>query len=1088
MADDKAKPKENPGETPNKTPDVLKLGEVKAPEKAKEVAVEKTDVKKETTKETSGIKREMLQMEVNPDKDTPTKIDSLDTGGNLESKEQKERFELLQMVTGTTLLAMLFENGHSKETLKSLESITGIGGAIAAKLNPVERTALKKIQEIAAKPGSTIYTALKERWNKLVERAHEIYQGAKKAKENLSAPAKTASGETAKESPTLWGKIGEFASKHPVLTAGIAIAGAYGTYRLMKWIFSSGDSDDEKKEEKKGPGFFEKILGSTWASRLKWGLGISAGIFVLGRLIGNEDVSRWLKKNIGIDITGNRLSQFIIYLSEGKFIEAFKVLFEGPDEHYDLHKRMAEKISKETGTEIKPETLKKIGGVKYDDFMSIVAEGKSSINGLLSQIPGMSLLTGSSADIEEEKAVRRYFEGHKAEIDHFKNPTTTVDQVMGNLDGEEKPAPPPEVAAIDTVIAKLDTPEKKAMAMEIREDLQRLIPEDHIKKIIAEAKKVHYNTEKLEKLLADRKRAFDELKESMAQNAEKEVISQKAQKLFEINNALGDERNAAMDEIMKRHGWTETQALAATHLPKFIDWFRQPAWKKEYGKYLLTKYIKAPLGMAKDALGKGAETLIGREFKPNATLPEIEADMKKTQAELDTAKTNQPEFEKEARLKPNDDIALTAVEKNKAKTALLEKDMQIHEKRKAISELEAKILDLKTKGASAGEIAQAERALEENKSFLRSYTHERVKIQGDFLEARIRDQRLIFLKEFGSDGKKAVLSKGYIDQMDALQGEIGSHRKQIESQIAARMEEAEKLAKEGKDIKGLAREINELQKTRVKIDLGAVDSYQKLAKSWTKTWDLYAAMNGGVKSAEVEQAMRQEKNEMQRLWGKMLGGQSEAAGKSVSAGLVHTMKGKMYFYGAFMALGSAINLADKKESEDWSKAIQQAGVDTLPFVSTYSDFRAAITGEEWITKRKLDTADRGVRALFGVGSVLCDMTEFAGVFMRMRAGYGAMKEARTVGKSVEIGEALRAAEKEGKAIDSIEALREMSKTGHWVQKMAMGGAIGALGYGLIYKPVAEMQLEPETKAILGDGVKDLNIDPPPIGTSGIKAP
>lgn len=1084
MGDDKAKPKENPRGQPE-TPDVLKLGQVKTPEKAPQIVAEKTDVKKETTKEASEIKREVLQMQVNPDKDTPSKIDRLDVNGNLESKEQKEGFEALQIVTVMTLVPMLLKHGLKKEQLHTFENINQVGGDMAAKLNPAERISLKKIQEIAGKPGTIIHGALKERWQKMVNRGHELYEGAQKAYQQLNGQTPKGTPEK-KEEPTFWGKIGNFVKDHPLLSAGIAVAGAYGVYKIFKWFTSDEEETGEKKE-----GFLDKILGGKWATRLKWGLGIFGGIFVLGRLIGNEDVSRWLKDKLGINITGNRLSQFIMLISEGKFIEAFKVLFTGPDENLEVHRRMAGKISKEMGTEVKPETLKRIGNIKYEEFMSIVAEGKSAAVGLLGQIPGLSLIVGSAEDAEQEKIVRQYFLNHETEINHFKNPTTTVDNVLTALDGET-PLPPaaPEVTPIIAAIDQLP-PETQEMGKELKEDLKRLIDENEIKKRIVEAKKHGINTEKVEGLLAERKKALADLLKSIENKEDGASIADKADKVFKLNEQLGEACNDLTEEIMKRRGWTETQLLAATHLPRYIGWFRMPAYKKEYGKYLLTKYLKAPVGLAKDVIGKrtgaGIADIVGREFKQNASVPDIEEEMRKTKAELDAAKTDQPDLDKEAKLKQNDDIVQNAAEHNKRKTSLLEKDMQIHEKRKRIAELEGDILDLKTKNAPADQIAKAERELAENKSFMQAFKNERLKLQGDFLETRIREQRLTFLKEFGNDGKKALLSKAYIEQMDVLQNQIGSHRRQIDLAIADKMVEAEKLAKEGKDIKSLAKEINELHKTRIRLDLGAVSNYQELAKSWTKNWQLFNAMKGGAVTPEAQQAMRQEKNEMQRLWNKMLAAQPEA-GKSVSPGIIHTMKGKMYFYGAFMAIGSAINLADKRESELWSNAIGQAVVDTLPFVSTYSDFYSVIHGEEMITKRKLDAKDRAIRAAFGTGGALCDLSDLAGVFMRARAGYGAMKEAKTLGKSVEIGEALRAAEKEGKIIDSIEALREMSRTGHWVNKVAMAGAIGALGYSLVYQPVASITLEPETKAILGDQVKDLDIEPPKIDQPLVKAP
>ena len=1091
MADNKQKPNENPQGQPQGVPDVLKLGDVKQSPKAPQIAAEKTDVKKDTTKGAAEMKREILQMEVNPDKDTPAKIDRLDATQGLESKEQKEGFELLQTVTVTTLLAVLFDNGIKKEALQTIESMGGIGGDMLAKLNPAERVSLKKLQEIGAKPGSELYSALKERWNRMVSRGHEIYTGAKKAKESLSSPAKGVAGAptTAHEEPkTFWGKIGDFAKEHPILTAGIAIGGAYGAYKIFKW-FTSSDEEEEKEEGKKGflGGIMDKILGGKWASRLKWGLGISAGIFVLGRLIGNEDIGKWLKDKLGINITGNRLSQFLIHLSHGEFVEAFKELLAGPDENFDVHRRMAEKITKETGTTVTPETLKGIGGIKFDDYMSMIAEGKSAVAGVLGQIPGISLLVGSAQSAEEEKTVRKYFENHKEQIDHFKNTTTTVDQVLINLDGEEKlPPPSPEVQAIAAAIDQLP-PENKAMGEELKLDMQRLIPDSDIAKVVAEAKKIPINTEKIEKIWAERKQAYQELLEA-TKNKDVNAIPGKAEKLFEINNKLGEARNSLVEEIMKRRGWTEAQLLAATHLPKAIGWAFLPQWKKEYGKYMIGKYLKAPVKAVKEVIGlaKGipSSELIGREFKPSANTAEIAEDIKKNKADVDQADKSLKEAENQPKTKPADEIT-REIEHNKSKLNLLNKDTEIHNVRKTIAEAEAQVLQLRTNGGSAADIVKAEKIIEENKSMMRTLVHERLELQGKFLTYEIAERRAVFSKRFGTEGEKGVLTRTYIEQMDALESSISTHRKQLDLQIADRMTEAEKLAKEGKDIKAVAKEINELTRQKIRLDVGNIDTYQSLAKKWTTGWDLNRALKGGgAATPEIEQMMRQEKNEMQKLWYKILNGQSSKEG--VVKSVTNITKGKLTLYGGFMALGTYINFRDKRESEAWSKALTdsalQAAVDTIPFTSTYSDFYSAIKGEEIITGRKLDATDRGLRFAFGVGSGLCDASVLAGTFMRLRAARTIMKEASAVGKSMELGEALKAAKGD---INEIEALREMSKTGHWVNKLALGGALGTLGYCMIFQPVTTIDISPETKAILGDQMQDHDIEPPKIDTPAV---
>ncbi len=1097
MAGDKQKPEENPNGQSENTPDVLKLGEVKMPEKAPEIAAEKTDVKKEATKETSEIKREVLQMEVNPDKDTPSKIDRLNVEEGLESKEQKESFDLLQTVTGTTLLAMLFESGTTKEALKNIESLKNIGRATLEKLNPAEKISLKKLQEIASKPDSKIYAVLKERWSRLVERGHEIYESAHKTKEALSAPTqqpgKYPGATVEKEPTTFWEKITGFAKEHPILTAGIAAAGAYGVYKIFKW-FTSSDEDEEQGNGEKKEGFIDKILGDKWGKRLKWGLGISAGIFVLGRLIGNEDVSKWLKDKLGINITGNRLSQFLIHLSHGEFVEAFKVLFAGPDENFEIHRHMAEKISQEMGGTVDPETLKGIGNIKYSDFMSTIAEGKSAIAGVLGQIPGLNLIVGSASTAEQEEIIRKYFEAHQEEISHFVNPTTTVDDVLKNLSGEavSTEPPAPEVASIDDAISKLP-PEQQEMGKELKLDLQKLMNEKSVLSIISEAKKLNIDTKKITELYREWKNALKDLNNSIANKESTESIAEKADRVFKTNVALGDEYNDLRDQIMKRRGWTELELLSATHAPKAIGWLLLPEWKKEYGKYIVSKYLKAPIKTATELINKAKgispeSGLIGREFKTNATPSEVDQDIKNNEEELTRAKKSLEIAEKQPKIKSTEEIT-REIEHNKAKVALLEKDQQIHGYRKTIAEQEAKIAELKSKRISTGpEITKAEEIIKENQSTMRAFIKERVELQGNYLVYEMAERKAVFTNKFGPEGEKGVLTKTYLDQMDTLQNTIDAHRKQINLQMADKMAEMEKLAKEGKDIKGIAREYNDLMKEKIRIDLGDFTTYKSLAQKFTTEWKLRKAMKGkGAATPEIEQIAKQEKNQMQQLFYKVLNKQSEKEG--ILKSVTNITRGKLLLYGGFIALGTAINFKDRNASEEFSKALSnalgQSVVDTVPFISTYSNFYSAFTGEEMVTGRKLDKTDRTLRAAFGVGSGLCDASTMAGTFMRLKAAKAIMQEASETGKSMEMGQALK---KAGNEIEDLEALRDISKSGHWVNKLAMGGALGAMGYALIMQPVASVEITPEIKDIMGDQIHDTDIEPPKIDHPLVQAP
>lgn len=1114
MADNKQKPNENPQGQPQGVPDVLKLGEVKQPLKAPAIAAEKTDVKKDTTKGAAEIKREMLQMEVNPDKDTPSKIERLDVDKGLETKEQKEGFELLQTVTATTLLAMLFEQGIKKEALQTIESMGSIGGNMLAKLNPAERVSLKKLQEIGAKPGSTLYGALKERWNRLVSRSHEIYMGAKKAKDSLSAPSKGPAGApTAPEEPkTFWGKIGSFAKEHPILTAGIAAAGAYGVYKIFKWFTS--DKDEESSEEKK-EGFLDKILGNKWATRLKWGLGVSAGIFVLGRLIGNEDIGRWLKDKLGIDITGNRLSQFIVLLSEMKILEAFKVLFAGPDENFASHRSMAEVITKETGVSINPKTLKNIGGMRYEEFMSVVAEGKSAISGVLGKIPLLGPILGFDSDASaEEQAIRKYFENHKDQIDAFKTGDITVDQVLLKIQGEKVEIPgEKEVNEVKEALKNLDTPEGMAMSEELTAEFQkRWGDKNDIQKIIALAKFRKHDVKKAEELFAAREKAYKEFLDSSKPGADPKEVAEKAQKALDFNEQLREEVVKLKDELLYREGWDEAKMLAVSQLPaKIIQWWKLPKLQKEYGIFLWKKYFIEKPKEALDAIARFVKKtpsveLVGREFRTDLKPNEVKEAAAKTKVELDQTRKLVAEADKKIAGLPESDSSRTywqtQKKMNEEKIKMLEREVGyidpktsqpvrgINDYRLEIAQKQEEIARLQSTAGNETKIKLLELQIEENRSRMRSIELERIRIQGDYVGARMTHERMGLVREFGEGADKGGnLMREHFRRMDEMTEMVGAHQRQIERQIGEKLKEMEVLKKEGKDVKAIQLEIERLTGEKIRLNVGSVDVFNNFSKKVTSGWnDIRKGISrgeGAIAEEELRQIMNEESNKCKIYYAKLFGHQIErnlpktSIAEAVKNIRISTIGGKLLFYGAFIVPAAYMNI-DKQMNVDLTKAVEQGALDILPITSTVSDFYSAATGEEIITKRKLDAKDRAIRGLFGFGSALCDVGEVAGTAMKLRRGAQIARGARSIEKDIEIAEALKKATNAGKDVASAEALKEMAHTGRWIHQVAIAGGALAGAYVLISQPLASAELSPEAQQVLGSSVQNIDAKPPEI--------
>jgi hypothetical protein len=409
---------------------------VKTPEKPSEnkpalspelekIQAGKREAKEVTAEKTAELKRERLENEiVGPDKDTAGKILSIEV--TRESAEQREELDRLELVS-YTLLAKLFAAGFKKEILQVFESLRSIQVDESVPLNATEKIALKKLGEIAGHPLTPLFATENKKWSETIERAHKTYEAAESARKAMLGPEEKAE----KQNP-----IVEFVKEHPVPSAMIAAAGAYGVYKIFF---------EEDEESNAGTGDNGNKKESFWKSAKKpAGIGLGLGLLVLGEIIGPERIKDWLQT--AFNFSKEKVERFVKLLTDGEYKAAFFSLFEGNDENIGNYGKIAETIGKETGKKVTDSAIKRIADAKYGMFMAVSGEVKSFAANALKNIPGIgsiaSYLVESDEQIAEEKTVREYLEKHKADIEKIKpDANATVFQILAELNGLEVKGP-----------------------------------------------------------------------------------------------------------------------------------------------------------------------------------------------------------------------------------------------------------------------------------------------------------------------------------------------------------------------------------------------------------------------------------------------------------------------------------------------------------------------------------------------------------------------------------------------------------------------------------------------------------------------
>lgn len=116
--------------------------------------------------------------------------------------------------------------------------------------------------------------------------------------------------------------IKKYAKEHPYIAWAVALAWAYGLYKIFWSLFGWGEKESGSKEK----WFFSGILDKIWGP-WKWILWGVLWIFGLGKVMWLDGTKDFFRNHLGFDIDENRITKAIELFSEGKIMEWIKVLF-----------------------------------------------------------------------------------------------------------------------------------------------------------------------------------------------------------------------------------------------------------------------------------------------------------------------------------------------------------------------------------------------------------------------------------------------------------------------------------------------------------------------------------------------------------------------------------------------------------------------------------------------------------------------------------------------------------------------------------------------------------------------------------------
>ncbi|MBI5755156.1 hypothetical protein HZA41_02985, partial [Candidatus Peregrinibacteria bacterium] len=377
--------------------------------------VDRLDDRREIYRESD---RERVDLDLERQETDEMAIERIDISKGIEA--QKANFEVLRSnVRG--ILIKFFKN-HKPEEIASLDKILTIQMS-GTYFHPSEEAALTKIREIASHPNSSLAQDYEKQWKTGVDRAFEGYKTASEIKTDL-------------EQGNEKGRYTAYIKEHPYRFAGLVALGAVGAYSIYRWF--SKKEDEKKSEEAKAseksetPAKKEKgFLGKIWdIGKI---LTLSVGAVTLGVVLGPDKWKEWVKKYVGVNLTGEALKSFWKKIKEGKVVEAFGLLHE-EKETFDP---VVEKAAKVIG--IEPQYLQFYFKEKteYKNFLggNFVNKG---IYEILKNVPNFHIPLW--IDTEEEKKLKEaeikigeYLQKHQETINEKLPHAKTLEEVIRGL-------------------------------------------------------------------------------------------------------------------------------------------------------------------------------------------------------------------------------------------------------------------------------------------------------------------------------------------------------------------------------------------------------------------------------------------------------------------------------------------------------------------------------------------------------------------------------------------------------------------------------------------------------------------------------
>lgn len=1000
---------------------------------------------------------------------TKASLEKLKAEIPLEQKEQQESAQSL-FAAISTVLSTLYLAGWTKEQLKNPALVAEVAGKQIPLLT-VEKAGLLKLAELLKTPEAPVTRELLAHWNQYVE-THYTWHGA--AQEVIKGKEQPLFKKISPEIRKAKGQVLKFIDKHPVLSAGFALAGAYGVYRLIKWMFTSEEKAKEaaEKPEKKESTFWK------W---LKRGLLSAFGVFLIGRILGTEKVQNWIKDALNIDISKNRISQAVVYLSKGEFKKAWDILMEGT-ENFEVYRTIADKIGKEMGQNIDPKVIKTIGNAKYKKYISMQGEATSMVKTWLSdlahEIPGSQLLGFAGKDeVEQEKTVREYLKKHEKEIEAL-SPTadTTVLEILAKLTGSEQLLREAKIERteleetfdlIQKNIENIKDPEKKAVSGEILNKLrEKMVSLKDTEEIISRAKKREIPVQRLEKLLEDEKQALKEFEElTTTETAASNDIADKGMQIAMLNDAIAQENYKIVEELKKRPGWEELKYLAVVQgVMMGRRYLIAPDLYKAYGKYKGLQLVKKPFEIVSSQIHD-----IYSSLRPS---PE-DFDALKQAAENNIKSIDYEYNDLDQKIK-----AGTATNDEKMRFQELDVEKKIFESerniaggKKTIKDQVQKIADMKSGKITAQphEIDIEEKLLKSMQGNLDNLQTEKIILENQRLEKKLLRTRLMFEKDIDLS-KGRTFTADHFRELDNLEKSVAQNRQVIEDQLVKKamlLRDAKAGKMVGANVTALEHDINRLMGELSRLEFIVTTQFQRSANFIVRGWKKYKAMFRGE---DIDNIYRGELATLRKWYLSTIPAHKKTAKTAPLFGKIKTVKGALLFYTPILIGGT---LLQRDTETSLAEAAGQTAIDMAPLTGTFSDAYSLFTGEEIVTGRKLDWTDRGIRGLFAAAGAVTDIASLAGIGLAGRAGLTGLRAAKGVKTAARVEKEVEALRSGKTLIEEMKGYKMAKSVGKWSGRLAIGGILGQLGYQLIFQPSTPVEITPEMREVLGDSLEEV---------------